>query len=534
MDDSLVTYCVGCGCQQCGQKTEPESQLICDECDQATHLWCLAVPLNNIPTDPEWYCDECRNESEQEIDNKRRKYLERRKSLMGKEKKHEGQKDIKKKEENKESKSHQNWGYGMTGAGRMLKQNSNNTIIKDSSATFGPIDGVLVGSWWRFRAQASECGVHAPLVAGIHGREQKGAYSLVFTAGVYSEDIDLGDDLYYTGIGGRQNSSFKKARSDSSCKLIPNDQHLTKVNKALALNCAAPFGSDGASAGSNWRDGKPVRVLRSGNNHNNSSSSLYCPPIGIRYDGLYKVVKYWPETMFQHNNLMKNDSFNGYKIWRFHLRRDDPSPAPWTEQGRYLCRKLGFQVPKYPDGWTVELAGKRNLRIDLKLIEKRSKLLSLTNEKNKNNKKQKTLTPTSNEEKKLCSTILDLINQDHLNRKIWSDILTQQNRDVNIFKTTLQETFICAVCMDSLLNIIQQNNKLHPVTLDCGHSLCSGCLEQMIQYAQAEQHSTTINCPTCRSTIILSDHSSFKSKEKSFTWKLKTNQILEKIFKQTI
>lgn len=37
-----------------------------------------------------------------------------------------------------------------------------------------------------------------------------------------------------------------------------------------------------------------------------------------RYDGIYKVVKYYPER-----------GLSGYIVWKYLLRRDDPSPAPW-------------------------------------------------------------------------------------------------------------------------------------------------------------------------------------------------------------
>lgn len=52
-----------------------------------------------------------------------------------------------------------------------------------------------------------------------------------------------------------------------------------------------------------------------------------------RYDGLYKVVKYYPET-----------GISGFTVWRFVLRRDDPIPAPWTAQGKKRIAQLGLQL----------------------------------------------------------------------------------------------------------------------------------------------------------------------------------------------
>lgn len=39
-------------------------------------------------------------------------------------------------------------------------------------------------------------------MAGIHGRENDCAYSLVLSGG-YEDDIDNGDEFLYTGSGGR-------------------------------------------------------------------------------------------------------------------------------------------------------------------------------------------------------------------------------------------------------------------------------------------------------------------------------------------
>jgi len=52
-----------------------------------------------------------------------------------------------------------------------------------------------------------------------------------------------------------------------------------------------------------------------------------------RYDGIYKVVKYYPET-----------GLSGFTVWRFVLRRDDPTPAPWTVQGKKLIARLGLEL----------------------------------------------------------------------------------------------------------------------------------------------------------------------------------------------
>lgn len=178
--------------------------------------------------------------------------------------------------------------------------------------------------------------MHTPLVAGIAGTESKGAFSIVFSCS-YEDDIDLGERFYYTASGGRESAG--KARVGGP---QVKDQELKRCNKALALNCHGGLNeASGANAGLDWRKGRPVRVLRNGNARGASKRSPYLPAVGIRYDGIYKVVKYWPQ---------KGES--GFLVWRYLLQRDDPAPAPWTKKGKELIYRLGLRMI-YPEGWPV-------------------------------------------------------------------------------------------------------------------------------------------------------------------------------------
>lgn len=58
------------------------------------------------------------------------------------------------------------------------------------------------------------------------------------------------------------------------------------VTRALALNCNVPVNDKNGAESKSWKEGKPVRVVRSckGRKH-----SKYCPEEGNRYDGIYKV-----------------------------------------------------------------------------------------------------------------------------------------------------------------------------------------------------------------------------------------------------
>ena len=67
---------------------------------------------------------------------------------------------------------------------------------------FGAIAGVAEGAVFMSRAELSEAGVHRPLQAGISGSGNEGADSIVLS-GSYEDDQDLGDEIIYTGHGGR-------------------------------------------------------------------------------------------------------------------------------------------------------------------------------------------------------------------------------------------------------------------------------------------------------------------------------------------
>ncbi len=46
--------CTECACHHCGGKDKPEETLMCDECDNAYHIFCLVPKLDKIPDVDEW------------------------------------------------------------------------------------------------------------------------------------------------------------------------------------------------------------------------------------------------------------------------------------------------------------------------------------------------------------------------------------------------------------------------------------------------------------------------------------------------
>ena len=269
--------------------------------------------MESLPPDGEdWFCPSCKNEDLQLIQAKENAKLASMRERLN-------SKSLLR--ETKHPKDRSKWGRGMACVGRRFEPRQ-----KFCHNYFGAIPGIEVGATFRFRFQLSELGLHTPMVAGISGKECVGACSIVFGSS-YPDDVDLGDTIYFTGSGGT-NSSSKSARTGN---VQVKDQTLTRSNRALAHSCFAPIDDiNGADAGKNWRSGKPIRVCRSGNARGASKRSIYLPKIGIRYDGIYKVVKYWREI----------SSVSGFQIWRFLLRRDDETPPPWTRTGYNRIRRL--------------------------------------------------------------------------------------------------------------------------------------------------------------------------------------------------
>jgi len=145
--------------------------------------------------------------------------------------------------------------------------------------TFGDIPGYPEGSCFGTRLALSQAGLHRPLVAGISGSGRIGANSVVL-AGGYEDTEDFGDEILYTGHGGRD--------PETGCQVA--HQTLTRGNLALACNKVY---------------GLPVRVIRGARQR-----SSYAPEAGYRYDGLYSVDEYWREV-----------GKAGWYIWRFRLVR---------------------------------------------------------------------------------------------------------------------------------------------------------------------------------------------------------------------
>jgi putative restriction endonuclease len=143
--------------------------------------------------------------------------------------------------------------------------------------TYGEIDGYPVGSTFKNRIELAESKVHRPRQGGICGG-QDGAESIVVSGG-YVDDEDDGDQVIYTGQGGRDPNTGKQIAH----------QELTLGNAGLARSRL---------------EGYLVRLIRGAGGDPDHS-----PDRGLRYDGLFRVADFWHET-----------GRDGFRVWRFRLQ----------------------------------------------------------------------------------------------------------------------------------------------------------------------------------------------------------------------
>ncbi|KAM9642643.1 E3 ubiquitin-protein ligase UHRF2 isoform 1-T1 [Trichechus inunguis] len=431
--------CQSCSCHVCGGKQEPNMQLLCDECNMAFHIYCLNPPLDKIPEEEYWYCPSCKTDSSEVVKAGERLKMSKKKAKMP----------------SASTESRRDWGRGMACVGRTREC----TIVPSNH--YGPIPGIPVGSTWRFRVQVSEAGVHRPHVGGIHGRSNDGAYSLVL-AGGFADEVDRGDEFTYTGSGGKNLAGNKRIGAPSA------DQTLTNMNRALALNCDAPLDDKIGAESRNWRAGKPVRVIRS---FKGRKISKYAPEEGNRYDGIYKVVKYWPEISSSH----------GFLVWRYLLRRDDVEPAPWTSEGIERSRRLCLRL-QYPAGYPSDKEGKKTKGQSKKQTSETSKRPNPDDECPSASKMVKRSDSAEAVEAfQLTPQQQHLIREDRHNQKLWDEVLASLVEGPNFLKK-LEQSFMCVCCQE----LVYQ-----PVTTECLHNVCKDCLQRSFK-------AQVFSCPACR------------------------------------
>ena len=73
-------------------------------------------------------------------------------------------------------------------------------------------------------------------------------------------------------------------------------QTLDRSNLALAMTCDSPVNKNDGAEAKDWTKSRPIRLVRTDKMHLRKGHGEFAPKLGCRYDGIYKLVKYWPEV----------------------------------------------------------------------------------------------------------------------------------------------------------------------------------------------------------------------------------------------
>ncbi|KAI9700648.1 MAG: hypothetical protein M1836_002017 [Candelina mexicana] len=171
------------------------------------------------------------------------------------------------------------------------------TFRRRDANVFGA-NGLTIGDWWPFQRCALRDGAHGAIMAGIAGKRDEGAYSIVVSGQYADLDSDYGDRLWYSA-------------SDSHSNTDPDTAPVSGGAMVLRQSIATQ---------------QPVRVLRS-----SRGGSDLAPSVGIRYDGLYGVLRERTNT---------ND--RGGVYIRFHLERL-PNQPPIVRSRPTMAEKALFE-----------------------------------------------------------------------------------------------------------------------------------------------------------------------------------------------
>jgi predicted restriction endonuclease len=167
-----------------------------------------------------------------------------------------------------------------------------------SAIFFGTPPNVQVEQIFPSRKALVAANLHRSIQHGIDGNGSEGVAAIVLSGG-YEDDVDLGDEIIYTGHGGNDPVTKKQ---------IEHQSWESHGNKGLVVSKIRSL---------------PVRVIR-GFNHN----SVFAPSSGYKYGGLFKVVDNWEEI-----------GRSGYQICRFKLVKVEA-----LEQKSYVSIKEGALV----------------------------------------------------------------------------------------------------------------------------------------------------------------------------------------------
>jgi E3 ubiquitin-protein ligase UHRF1 len=142
-------------------------------------------------------------------------------------------------------------------------------------------------------------------------------------------------------------------------------------------------------------------------------------------------------------------------VWRYLLRRDDDSPAPWTSEGKKLIRLYGLDKPLVPEGY-LEASKEKGSSENKK--QKRLSGVVLGS----NSKKAKTVAY------KVHDDVWRLTEQD-FNKKLWQLCNEFLKDGKQKYLAAVAEAFVCICCQELVYK---------PVTTPCKHNTCKNCLRR--------------------------------------------------------
>jgi hypothetical protein len=206
-------------------------------------------------------------------------------------------------------------------------------VAPDVRAIRGQVRNVSVGDVFPDYVHLHNASVHvSPAGAIFSNLPNGGTISIIFDASIPGNH-DVGTDIIFTG-----NNKVYDDGQTNNIKLILTAHKPTAHNVMLQV----PVNNEGqiklpgegtkikevdatgwkAGIATDWKQSQGVRVIRAPATATGGEGFKYAPNEGFRYDGIYRIVGFLKRY---------NDQLG--IIFQFHLRRDDPSKAPWRKEG---------------------------------------------------------------------------------------------------------------------------------------------------------------------------------------------------------
>ncbi|XP_014243479.1 E3 ubiquitin-protein ligase UHRF1-like isoform X2 [Cimex lectularius] len=284
--------------------------------------------------------------------------------------------------------------------------------IAQNNVHFGSIVGEEVGASYVGKDELSTSGVHVPLKSSFHFARKKGVASILLDS---HNIIDNGLTVIIEGNNACVHNKKRKRH---------NFKGLIGINRFLVQNGSMHCINDEGGTVKMWREGIPIRLVRS-----HKIKSKFSPSQGYRYDGLYFVKSYYKEK-----------NAKGCQVWKYKLQRNDPSPPPWTKKGKQRIESLGL-TRVLPSGSALEPPASDH-------------------------------SPYS-----LPNHIVKLIELDTVNKVFWDRLISQAITDKMNLMQKIKEQFTCPCCLDLLDKPAYFSRCLHTFcsSLEISGSSCPVC-----------------------------------------------------------